>query len=191
MEFTSAVHGPDDVGCASLVTKQFWGDMRRERGIGEDPIYRSQVGEEEVSFKVSDLPFDTSIDWPEQYAMMEASLIRGAQGFILVYAVDSRESLDALAELHRRIKADKNNKEFPVVVCGNKIDVENRVVSKEEGQAFADKIGAAYIEVSVLTGDTEPVFMLMAKQFVEWRKANPVIDDAKKKKKQRKKCCVC
>ena len=198
MTLQAAVHGADDVGCASLVTKQFWGDMHVERGIGEDPMYWAQVGDEKVSFQVLDLPFDTSVDWPDQYAQMEAAMIRKAQGFVLVYAVDSMESLDALVELHERIKASKGNKAFPVVVCGNKIDLENRVVSREDGQAFADRIGAAYIEVSVVTGDTEPVFMMLAKQFVEWRKANPVTEEGKAnvrtnvaKKKQRKKCSVC
>ena len=39
-------------------------------------------------------------------------------------------------------------KKFKVVICGNKIGVENREVDKKEGEEFAKKYGLNFFEVS-------------------------------------------
>jgi L-asparaginase II len=45
--------------------------------------------------------------------------------------------------------------EQPFLVIGNKIDLE-RVVSAEEGRAFAESIGAPHVETSALMGEGVP-----------------------------------
>ena len=39
-----------------------------------------------------------------------------------------------------------------MILCGNKIDLERREVTKEEGEAFAKKEGLAFFETSAFTG---------------------------------------
>jgi len=43
-------------------------------------------------------------------------------------------------------------REKPIVLCGNKIDVEKREVTPEEGQQLATRYGAKYFEVSAKIG---------------------------------------
>jgi GTPase KRas protein len=71
------------------------------------------------------------------------------KGFLLVYSVTSRSSFDEIAEWRNRILKAHEVKKFPIVLVGNKIDLESqRVVSTAEGKAFADQFGMPFLETS-------------------------------------------
>jgi GTPase KRas protein len=79
-----------------------------------------------------------------------------AQGFLLVYSVNSRESFDSLNQIRRDIYEKKGDQLVPIVIIGAKSD-EERVVSTEEGQDIASSWGCPFREVSTKTSKQDEI----------------------------------
>eukprot|EP00048_Salpingoeca_helianthica_P018564 m.242381 g.242381 ORF g.242381 m.242381 type:complete len:268 (-) comp25591_c0_seq1:21-824(-) len=81
------------------------------------------------------------------------------QGVLLVFDTSDQESFDALpdclSELTHRLKLD-SLASIAVVVCANKTDKANRVVSTADAATWASAQGAKYIEASAATGEGVP-----------------------------------
>jgi len=87
----------------------------------------------------------------DMYSMMRPSYMCSGQGFLLVYAVNSRESFEKLEQFHQQILSVKNVGRFPMVLCGNKCDLEDqRQVSTMEGNQMAKDWGVPFFETSAL-----------------------------------------
>jgi Ras-related protein Rab-1A len=86
----------------------------------------------------------------DRFAPFRGSFYRGARAVALVFDVTDRQSFDDLS--HWLQEARGVVPDAYLVVNGNKIDLE-RVVSIEEGKAFAASINGAYAETSAKTGD--------------------------------------
>uniref|UniRef100_A0A6B2LKT5 Uncharacterized protein n=1 Tax=Arcella intermedia TaxID=1963864 RepID=A0A6B2LKT5_9EUKA len=85
----------------------------------------------------------------EQFVAMRYSYSRPGQGFIMVYSITSKASLDGLSVYIDQIAMFKNSSSFPLVVVGNKCDLEDqREVSTETGEAFSNEYNAKFIESS-------------------------------------------
>lgn len=71
----------------------------------------------------------------EEYAAMREQYMVNGEGFMLVFSITSQESLDEIHALHRqilRVKGKQEGDHFPVVLVGNKCDLEHeRVVTRE------------------------------------------------------------
>ena len=97
--------------------------------------------------------------------------IKAADGFLLIFAINDRESFTSLNE--RLKKINKNNKgNIPLILVGNKCDLEDkREVNKQEAENFAKKYGAKYYETSALTdqnGNVKVVFQQCANMVVKF-----------------------
>jgi GTPase KRas protein len=85
----------------------------------------------------------------EEYSAMREQYMRTGQGFLLVYSVTSRMSFEEISSFHQQILRVKDEDEFPMVVVGNKCDLEGeRQVSYEEGLELARKFNCDFIETS-------------------------------------------
>ena len=81
----------------------------------------------------------------EKFRSLIPLFIRDSDIIFLTYIINSRKSFDNLEEW---IKLIYSVKKFKVIICGNKIGVENREVDKKEGEEFAKKYGLNFFEVS-------------------------------------------
>ena len=64
--------------------------------------------------------------------------VNHGDGFILVYSIDNKASFQYIEQLITKIQLIKENKQIPIVLVGNRCDLEEeRKVSKEEGKKFA------------------------------------------------------
>ena len=87
----------------------------------------------------------------ERYNSLNLTLIRKADGVILVYDITSQESFRKIdfwiQELHNKNKDSK-----VLMLVGNKTDLDNeRKVSFQEGEKKANEIGCPFMETSAKT----------------------------------------
>ena len=55
--------------------------------------------------------------------MREQYMLRG-EGFLLVYSITDRDSFDSISAYHRQILRVKDTESVPIVLVGNKCDLE-------------------------------------------------------------------
>ena len=68
-------------------------------------------------------------------------------GIVMVFALNDRASYNAMENWLKQIKTHAAENVVKVLV-GNKVDVEDRKVSEEEGKRLAAEFGVDYFEVS-------------------------------------------
>lgn len=107
----------------------------------------------------------------EKFSNIRPLYYRGALGALIVFDVSLRESYDHLDKWVNEVL--KNCMDIPIIIVGNKIDIPDREVTKEEGQEYASKkskeIGRKipYFETSAKTGETiKRVFEDLVKMMV-------------------------
>ena len=81
----------------------------------------------------------------EKYKGIISSYVKGSSIVFLIYDVTSKSSFDNIPTWISFIKSHGSP---TLVLCGNKIDLEKREVTKEEGEALAQKEGIGFYEVS-------------------------------------------
>jgi small GTP-binding protein len=102
----------------------------------------------------------------DDFAPMRTSYMRQGKGFIIVYAIDDRASFEEVEVFHRDLTRTKGTSNVPVVICGNKCDLEDkRVVSKAEGEELAAKLTSTFFETSALANiNIENAFKALVKE---------------------------
>ena len=85
----------------------------------------------------------------EEYSAMRDQYMRTSECFILVYSITSRKSFDAIADFYFHILRVKDLDKFPMILVGNKCDLEIfREVSYEEGIELAEVLDCPFFETS-------------------------------------------
>lgn len=76
--------------------------------------------------------------------------MKTGQGFLLVFSITSQSSLSELSELREQIIRIKDDENVPIVIVGNKSDLESeRVVTRAKAFAVSQSWGnAPYYETS-------------------------------------------
>lgn len=83
----------------------------------------------------------------EQFKSLTRNFFRNSDGIILVYDVCNAESFEAIDTWIESI-IDNTDREKKMVLLGNKVDLEHREISKEDGEKMAQKYGIKYFETS-------------------------------------------
>ncbi|KAH7176451.1 ras family-domain-containing protein [Dactylonectria macrodidyma] len=88
----------------------------------------------------------------EQFVAMRDLYMKTGQGFLLVFSITSSSSLSELAGLREEIIRIKDDENIPIVIVGNKADLEeNRAVPRAKGFSISQRWGAPYYEASART----------------------------------------
>lgn len=105
----------------------------------------------------------------DDYQSMLDTWINFAEGFVLVYSIDDRESFESLKEKYDRVVKNKSDDVYSVIIVGNKCDLEDkRKVTKEEGESYAKSKGVDFMEVSALkTINVKETFVKLAHNLLE------------------------
>jgi len=111
--------------------------------------YRKQVALDD-SYVMLDI-LDTA--GQEEYSVMRGQYIRTGAGFILVYSVASKTSFQTVSELRKQILMIKERPDYPIILLGNKADLEeqDRRVTYQQGQELASSWECGYFETSAKT----------------------------------------
>jgi GTPase KRas protein len=80
---------------------------------------------------------------------MREQYMRSGEGFILVYAINSRSSFEEIQTFYQQILRVKDSDYVPLTLVGNKCDLDaEREVSTIEGKEIAKKMNAKFMESS-------------------------------------------
>ena len=79
----------------------------------------------------------------EQFTAMRDLYMKNGQGFVLVYSITAQSTFNDLQDLREQILRVKDSEEVPMVLVGNKCDLEDeRVVGKDQGMMMARQFGS-------------------------------------------------
>ena len=97
---------------------------------------------EEIEITIYDTPGQ------EQYNTITASVIRSAEGILLIYDITKQKTFDKLNKWFNKIREIKGE-DFPMVLIGNKCDLEeHRVIYRDEGEKLARENEIQFFETS-------------------------------------------
>ncbi|KAG5291821.1 RAS small monomeric GTPase [Histoplasma ohiense] len=105
----------------------------------------------------------------EQFTAMRELYMKQGQGFLLVFSITSASSLSELAELREQIIRIKDDDNVPIVIVGNKSDLEeDRAVSRSRAFALSQQWGnSPYYETSARRrANVNEVFIDLCRQII-------------------------
>ena len=89
----------------------------------------------------------------EKFKTLSFNVVKYSDGIILIYDITNKLTFDSIPEWIESINNIKD-KDFPIILVGNKCDLENkREVPTEDGENLAKKYGISFFEVSNKTGN--------------------------------------
>ena len=126
----------------------------------------------------------------DDYQTMLDTWINSADGFILVYSIDNKESFESTKSRYDRILKLKADQKISMIIIGNKCDLEEkRQVSREEAEKFCKNHKISFLETSALrTINVKEAFLYVSRGLLQYQfpeKYN------KKEDNERKKRCFC
>ncbi|KAG5856488.1 ras-related and estrogen-regulated growth inhibitor-like protein [Anguilla rostrata] len=140
--------GAENVGKSALTVR-----FLTRRFIGEygdiESIYNhnDKIGGREISFNIWDSLYPQNCETTESITEKH---LQWADGLILVYSICDRSSFDVVRQQVHRIKqAKKTSGVSPIIIVGNKRDLQHRrTVSSEEGRLLALSADCGFFEIS-------------------------------------------
>uniref|UniRef100_A0A8B9LKQ1 Ras-related and estrogen-regulated growth inhibitor n=1 Tax=Astyanax mexicanus TaxID=7994 RepID=A0A8B9LKQ1_ASTMX len=143
-EVKLAVFGRAGVGKSALVVRFLTKRFIWEYDPTLESTYRHQanIDDEMVSMEILDTAGQEDL-------LQKEGHMRWGDGFILVYDITDRGSFEEVAPLRSLLEEVKRPKHAPLVLVGNKADLEHaRQVPTEEGERLAADMACAFYECS-------------------------------------------
>lgn len=124
----------------------------------------------------------------EEFSAMREQYMRTGEGFVLVFSVTDRSSFDEIPKFNSQILRVKDKEEFPMVLVGNKCDLEaERTVSTAEAQEVARNMKLPYLEASAKTRiNVDLAFFDLVRAI----RTAQFVPEKENKKKKKKKCTI-
>ena len=72
----------------------------------------------------------------EEYSAMREQYMRTGEGFLLVYSITSRQSFEEIMTFQQQILRVKDKDYFPIIVVGNKCDLESERQVTVQGETL-------------------------------------------------------
>ena len=134
--------GDSGVGKSTIINRLIENDFRdlKKSSISID-YYQKKIKYQGLDIKLQ--IWDTA--GQEKFRGLIPSFIRNASLVFLVYDISSKISFEHLPNW---IKFIESIEKTTIVICGNKIDLQEREVTKEEGEIFAKDKKLVFFEVS-------------------------------------------
>ncbi|XP_066247343.1 ras-related protein Rap1 [Euwallacea similis] len=144
-EYKIVVLGSGGVGKSALTVQFVQGIFVEKYDPTIEDSYRKQVEVDSQQCMLEIL--DTA--GTEQFTAMRDLYMKNGQGFVLVYSITAQSTFNDLQDLREQILRVKDTDDVPMVLVGNKCDLEEeRVVGKEQGNALSRQFNCAFMETS-------------------------------------------
>ncbi|XP_003383013.1 PREDICTED: ras-related protein O-Krev [Amphimedon queenslandica] len=133
-EYKLVVLGSGGVGKSALTVQFVQGIFVEKYDPTIEDSYRKQVEVDGAQCMLEIL--DTA--GTEQFTAMRDLYMKNGQGFVLVFSITSQSTFNDLGDLRDQILRVKDADDVPMVLVGNKCDLEDeRVVGKDQGLNLA------------------------------------------------------
>jgi small GTP-binding protein len=182
-EYKIVVLGSGGVGKSALTVQFVQGIFVEKYDPTIEDSYRKQVEVDGQQCMLEIL--DTA--GTEQFTAMRDLYMKNGQGFVLVYSITAQSTFNDLTDLREQILRVKDTDDVPLVLVGNKCDLEDeRVVGKEKGQGLAKVFSnCTFLETSAKNKvNVNEIFYDLVRQI---NRKNP---DGPRKSKQKGGCLL-
>uniref|UniRef100_A0A183CHJ8 small monomeric GTPase n=1 Tax=Globodera pallida TaxID=36090 RepID=A0A183CHJ8_GLOPA len=144
-EYKIVVLGSGGVGKSALTVQFVQGIFVEKYDPTIEDSYRKQLEVDGQQCMLEIL--DTA--GTEQFTAMRDLYMKNGQGFVLVYSITAQSTFNDLMDLRDQILRVKDTDDVPMILVGNKYDLEDeRVVGKEQGMNLARQFNSAFLETS-------------------------------------------
>ena len=145
LEYKIVVLGAGGVGKSALTIRLVTDNFLEEYDPTIEDSYRKSVIIDSQNALLDIL--DTA--GQEEFSSMQDQWMREGKGFLLVYSITNKATFEELNNLYEKIRRSKAQNKVPIVICGNKCDMENqRQVPKSEGEQLASSWECPFFETS-------------------------------------------
>lgn len=184
-EYKLVIVGGGGVGKSALTIQLIQNHFVDEYDPTIEDSYRKQVTIDDETCLLDIL--DTA--GQEEYSAMRDQYMRTGQGFLCVYSITSRSSFDEIASFREQILRVKDADKVPLVIVGNKCDLDHeRQVTIVEGRDLAKSFGAPFMETSAKTRvNVEESFYELVREI---RRDEASKSDKQGQGRRKKKCLV-
>ena len=131
----------------------------------------------------------------EKFRAISVNYLKGTDGVILVFDITNKETFDLIETWLKELK-DTNKADVSKILIGNKSDLaEERMVSIEEAQKFAETMKCKYFEASAKTGENimEALDEIARVSYVNYTnnelRVDSIVLNKEEGKKKKKSCC--
>jgi len=162
LEFKIVILGNGGVGKSALTIRFVQSEFLATYRPTIEDTYRKRIQLDGKSSVLLDI-LDTA--GQEDYAALREVYIRGGEGFVIVYSITDRKSFQEACDYRERILRVKETSNVPMILVGNKVDLEDqRTVKREEAEYFAKTFGLPFLETSAQSGtNCEELFQILGK----------------------------
>ena len=130
----------------------------------------------------------------ERFRTIAKSYYKGAHGIILMYDVTDQKSFDSIKKWLEQIKEEAPNK-VSVLLVANKIDIEKRIITKEDGENIAKSYdldiyeSSAKDNINVSEAFEDLAEKINAKYKIMKERGKKLEENVLEITKNKKKCC--
>mmetsp|Transcript_2880 Transcript_2880/g.6723 ORF Transcript_2880/g.6723 Transcript_2880/m.6723 type:complete len:136 (+) Transcript_2880:172-579(+) len=121
LEYKLAVLGSGAVGKSALTIRLVTDNFLDEYDPTIEDSYRKQAVIDNTIALLDIL--DTA--GQDEFSSMQDQWMRDGKGFLLVYSICDKQSFDKVQELREKILRTKDSSDVPMVIVGNKCDLED------------------------------------------------------------------
>jgi GTPase KRas protein len=126
----------------------------------------------------------------EEYSAMRDQYMRTGEGFLLVFAVNETKSFENINSYREQIKRVKDSDDVPMVLVGNKCDLQQRAMDMRYLIDAGKSFGVPFIETSAKTRmGVDDAFYTLVRE-IRKHKERVAKEKKGKKRKSGKRCCI-
>lgn len=185
-EYKLVVVGAGGVGKSALTIQFIQNHFVDEYDPTIEDSYRKQVLIDSETCLLDIL--DTA--GQEEYSAMRDQYMRTGEGFLLVFAVNNAKSFEDISMYREQIKRVKDADYVPMVLVGNKCDLQARAVDMKGAHDVARNHGIPFIETSAKTRmGVDDAFYTLAREIRKERERKGR-NRRKERKAARKRCIL-
>eukprot|EP01102_Stenamoeba_stenopodia_P021530 TRINITY_DN86_c0_g1_i1.p1 TRINITY_DN86_c0_g1~~TRINITY_DN86_c0_g1_i1.p1 ORF type:complete len:207 (-),score=48.37 TRINITY_DN86_c0_g1_i1:256-876(-) len=143
------VLGEGGVGKTAFSVRLFWDKFVHEYDPTIEDAYKKEY---KIDGKDIEIEIIDTAGQEEYSSALQDKFIRSGEGFLCVYSITSMQTFLKVKELRERILWTLDHDNVPMVLIGNKCDLEHqREVSREAAEALAKEFKCPFFETSAKT----------------------------------------